>query len=161
MFKEIDETNKTLPLVLLGGLDDVATERQLTSGWSFAVLPEAAANRFTGAAQKLLPANRTEFHAKEFDTSSAAERKAYSDFLRLLCQEVEATPGSLLACSLNDKSWSANFTGFAERLVATHCFHWISMTPPWLSVPSALPQLSLRCSGYSKTAPDLQCCVWR
>ena len=104
-------------LELAAGLDDIATERQLTSGWSFVVLPKKEAAQFSTEAQKLLPSGAVEFHAKELKYKNSSECRAYSNFLSLLRKSAEATPGSLLASSLNDQTWHENLTSFAERLV--------------------------------------------
>lgn len=104
-------------LELVAGLDDIATETQLTSGWSFVVLPKKEASQFSAQARKLLPSGVTEFHAKELKYKNSSECRAYSDFLSLLRKTAEATPGSLLASSLNDQNWHADLTSFADRLV--------------------------------------------
>ena len=104
-------------LELSAGLDDIATERQMTSGWSFVVLPTAAVPQFSADAQKLLPSGKKEFHAKVMNTGDAAEYQAYRDFLSLLRKTAEANHGSVLACSVNDQTWHADLTGHADRLV--------------------------------------------
>jgi hypothetical protein len=105
-------------VLLLGGLDDVATEKQLTLGWAFVILPETSARRFVARAQRLLPlpSGRREFHAKELNPHNPAERQAYADFLRQVRREAETIAGALLAVTLNDRSWDNHLSGFAERI---------------------------------------------
>jgi len=108
-----------MSLELLVGLDDLATERQLTSGWSVVALPLGEASRFSAKAAALLPTGMTEFHAATFNSSDAASRKAYTDFLSLLRTAAESGPGSLLATTLNNKSWHTSLTTFADKFVPT------------------------------------------
>jgi len=102
---------------LVAGLDDIATERQLTSGWSFVVFPTNEAAQFSAQAQRLLPSGAPEFHAAKLQYKNPTECQAYSDFLSLLRKTAE-TPGSLLAFSLKEQTWDAAFTSFVDRLVA-------------------------------------------
>jgi hypothetical protein len=104
-------------LKLSAGLDDIATERQMTSGWSFVVLPTTAVPQFSADAQKLLPSAKNEFHAKDLNIGDAVECQAYKEFLSLLRKTAEASLGSILACSVNDQTWHADLTGHADRLV--------------------------------------------
>jgi hypothetical protein len=46
---------------LVAGLDDIASECQLTSGWSFVVLPQTEAVQFAAKARALLPPASTSF----------------------------------------------------------------------------------------------------
>jgi hypothetical protein len=104
-------------LELMGGIDDIATERQLTSGWSFVILPSTITGQFRSEAQKILPSGITEFHARSFDSTNAAECQAYADFLSVLKRTAENTPAALLACSLNDQTWHTDLKSFVARLV--------------------------------------------
>jgi hypothetical protein len=104
-----------MPIDLVAGLDDTATEKTVTSGWSFIILPKKEAAQFSAEARKLLPSGKAEFHAKKFRYRDST---AYSDFLSLLRRTAEGTPGSLLACSLNDQTWDTDFTSFVDRLLA-------------------------------------------
>jgi hypothetical protein len=104
-------------LKLSAGLDDVATERQMTSGWSFVVLPTAAVAQFSADAQKILPSGRKEFHAKSMNTGDTADCLAHRNFLSLLRKTAEANHGSFLAFSVNNETWHVDVTSYADRLV--------------------------------------------
>lgn len=106
-----------MSLELAAGLDDIATERQMTSGWSYVVLPKSEVAQFFAQSQKLLPPGVTEFHAKVMNTGDPVQCQAYGDFLSLVRKTAEAQPGSVLACSVNDQTWHEDLTGHADRLV--------------------------------------------
>ena len=101
------------------GLDDIATEKALTSGWSYFVLPITDLAQFATEAKKLLPKGITEFHAKKFSQKKPAHCQAYRDFLILLRKTAEASSCALLASSLNDQIWSKDLTSFAGRMVTS------------------------------------------
>ena len=107
-----------MPFELTGAIDDIATERQLTSGWSFVVLPRTVTAQFLSEAQELLPTGIVEFHGNAFNSTSRPDVQAYTNFLLLLRKTAESAPGSLLACTLNDQTWHTSLTSFAARLVA-------------------------------------------
>ncbi len=111
--------SKIRSLALAAGLDDIATERQLTSGWSFIVLPKAEAAQFGAQAQLLLPSGVSEFHGKALKYQDASHCQAYENFLSLLRNTAETAPACLLACSLNDQTWHSQLTSFAGRIVAS------------------------------------------
>ena len=106
-----------MSLELAAGIDDIATERALSSGWSFVVLPEADAARFSTSSQALLaPARLTEFHGKEFKYKRAVQCTAYESFLSELRKIAESAELCLFACSLYDDTFHPTFTSFAARL---------------------------------------------
>jgi hypothetical protein len=107
-----------MPLDLVAGLDDIATERQLTSGLSFVVLPKAEAAQFVTQARQLLPSGLSEFHANDLNSKDVSECQAYEDFLSLLRKTAETAPASLLVCSLNNQTWHNDLTSFAARIVS-------------------------------------------
>jgi hypothetical protein len=107
-----------MPLDLVAGLDDIATERQLTSGLSFVVLPKAEAAQFVTQARQLLPSGLSEFHANDLNSKDVSECQAYEDFLSLLRKTAETAPASLLVCSLNNQTWHNGLTSFAARIVS-------------------------------------------
>jgi hypothetical protein len=109
--------SQSMPIDLVAGLDDIATENQLTSGWSFIVLPKTEAAQFAPQAQRLLPSGVPKFHAREFNSKDVSQCQAYKDFLSLLRETAEASPACLLACSLNDQTWHNDLTSFAARIV--------------------------------------------
>jgi hypothetical protein len=71
-----------MSLKLVVGLDDVATERQVTSGWGFVALPEATGLQFERDTRMRFGGKG--FHAKEFRHQSLRQTKNYTDFLLLL-----------------------------------------------------------------------------
>jgi hypothetical protein len=116
-----------MPLGLAAGLDDIATERQLTSGWSFIVLPKGEVAQLAAKAQALLPSGVLEFHAAELKTQNRSHCQAYEDFLYLLRKTAEAAPGCLLASTLNNQTWHHALTSFAARIV-TNVFGTVGVT---------------------------------
>lgn len=108
-----------MPMELAIGLDDIATEKALSSGWSCVVLPKTEVAKFAAESQKLLPKGMTEFHAKKFSQKKPAHCQAYGDFLALLRKTAETAPGALLASTLNDQTWHADLTSSADRLVTS------------------------------------------
>lgn len=106
-----------MSLELVAGIDDIATERALSSGWSYVVLPKADAAHFSSRAQAFLaPAGLTEFHAKEFKPSRAKQCKAYENLLSALRKTAENAALCLLACSLYDDTFHPTFTSFSARI---------------------------------------------
>lgn len=112
---------------LAAGLDDVATEKGLASGWSFFVIPEEAVAPFAVEARNLLSKKMTEFHAKEFKHKNTDQCRAYTDFLTLIRRTAEAAPAAMLASTLNDRSWHTDLTSFAGRL-ANNVFTTLGIT---------------------------------
>jgi hypothetical protein len=104
-------------LELAVGLDDIASERQVTSGWSYFVLPKWEVAQFSAQAQQLLPPGATEFHAKAMKAGDSVQCQAYADFLSLMRKTAEAQPSSVVACSVNDQTWRADLAGHADRLI--------------------------------------------
>jgi hypothetical protein len=104
-------------LELVAGIDDIATERALSSGWSFVVLPKADAAQFSISARAHLATTRlTEFHAKEFKHSSAKQCTAYENLLSELRKTAENAALCLIACSLYDDTFHPTFTPFVTRV---------------------------------------------
>ena len=102
-----------VPRSLSAGIDDVATEKGLTAGWGYFVLPGQAVSSFVSDASKLVPAGRNEFHANEMAVS---ETGAYQDFLGLIRNYIEAHPYAF-ACVLGaDVNWGGLFSQSAERI---------------------------------------------
>jgi hypothetical protein len=103
-----------LPSALACGCDDVKTEKALTAGWTFFVLPEPAVAEFSAKAARLLPSGRTEFHAKEMNRQT--ESRAYEKFLELIKDTIAAHPYAFVRTIGANMSWRQEFGGFAERV---------------------------------------------
>lgn len=105
------------PAAVTCGIDDVATERQATAGWTFFMLPTAAVADFTSHASQLVPPGQSEFHAKKMNLRSEALH--YERFLDLISKTIEAHPYSL-ACTVGaDISWKSQFAAFAQQIIGS------------------------------------------
>lgn len=102
--------------VLVVGIDEVATEKQLVSGWTYFVLADPDRMRFEAAVRQLANAGGLRhYHAKKFKKAMAAE---YEAFLRLVRNAVEgASDVAALIHSMNETSWKAQFLDLLERSV--------------------------------------------
>jgi hypothetical protein len=108
-------TQASAPGVLVCGIDDFATEKQLMSGWTYFVLPSAALPDFCRQAAGLLPSGLGEFHAKKFRTSHAA---AYEQFLRLIRETIDQHEYATVRVSSSSAAWSKDLSEFGGRLIA-------------------------------------------
>ncbi len=127
-----------MSLELVAGIDDIATERALSSGWSFVVLPKTDAVQFSISAQNLLaPARLAEFHAKKFKYNKVEQCTAYESFLSELRQTAETAALSLFSCSLYDETFHPTFTSFAAN-VTVNVFGNLGISDP--AVIAAAPK---------------------
>jgi hypothetical protein len=108
-------TQPSAPDVLVCGIDDFATEKQLMSGWTYLVLPSAALPDFCRQAAGLLPSGLSEFHAKKFKTSHSA---AYEQFLRLIRETIDQHEYSMVRVSSSSAAWAKTLSEFGGRLIA-------------------------------------------
>jgi hypothetical protein len=85
--------------ILVAGMDEVATEPQLVSGWTYFVLTDADRIRYEAAVSRLNAAGAPRhYHAKKFKKARASE---YEAFLRVLRDALEnATEFSALMGSM-------------------------------------------------------------
>jgi hypothetical protein len=102
---------------LVVGIDETATETQLTEGWSFFLLPAGAVANFATAGKAILAkAEISAFHGKKFRVRDA---DAYLQFLRLIRLQLQTHTPSILICSLMNEKWKGTFVPFAENLLQT------------------------------------------
>lgn len=93
-------------------IDEFGTATQKAEGWTLVALPDQHASSLVAKAPGLLGGGLTAFHGKEFTRKSEAR---FREFLVLLKESCRGEEGGLIACTLNDEVWQAEFTGFAER----------------------------------------------
>jgi hypothetical protein len=98
---------------LLAGLDDVASETQLSEGWAFVVLTQGAAARLATQLQTS-SGKRPHFHARKFKSVDAT---SYENFLKSLRTEAESSSTVVLAFTLMDLTWKDQFIPFLDNLI--------------------------------------------
>ena len=102
-------------LSLTVGIDEVATETQITEGWSFFLLPSEAVSLFTNGWNAIKQKSKLKtFHGKKFRLRDA---DAYLEFLRLARTQLENQAPSALVCSLMNEKWKGTFVPFAESIL--------------------------------------------
>lgn len=103
--------------LLVAGIDEVATERQLLEGWTYYILPEGELGAFEKAIQGIAVSSTRAFHGKKFKKAQATE---YEAFLRALRAAVEQSGGPARAVfTLNETSWKAQLLPHLSALVTT------------------------------------------
>lgn len=103
------------PNILVCGIDDFATEKQLTSGWTYFVVPATALPDFCRRSAELLPNHHSEFHAKAFKPSQAV---AFERFLRLIRDTIDQQEHSVVRVSSSSAPWAKALSEFANRVIA-------------------------------------------
>jgi hypothetical protein len=96
---------------LLAAVDEIATETQLSEGWTYCVLPATA---FASIQAALRNTSVTHFHGKRFKTPDEA---AYRALLSEARRQIEQADRYLLSFTLLDLTWKNQFVGFMERLL--------------------------------------------
>lgn len=97
---------------LLAAVDEVASETQLSEGWTYALLPSSSVAAIDAAVSKCAV---THFHGKRFKKSQAAD---YQAFLSAGRHELEQAACGTLTFTLLEKSWKTTFVPFAQRLIS-------------------------------------------
>jgi hypothetical protein len=102
-------------MVLLSvGIDEIATETQLSSGWCyFLIRNNELANMKSEVDALLQTANLRSFHAKKFIQS---ETTHYEQFLRIIRKYIQQSNPSILSSILNNPSWNDEYIRFCEKL---------------------------------------------
>lgn len=95
----------------VAGVDEVASETQMSEGWTFAVLPDAAILAIDSAVSGC---NVKTFHGKKFKKAQAAE---YETFLAAARTELLKQQNAFLTFTLLEISWKTQFLAFANRLI--------------------------------------------
>ena len=97
---------------LLAGVDEVASETQVSEGWTYALLPSSSITAIDAAVSKCAV---THFHGKRFKKSQAAD---YQAFLSAGRHELEQAACGILMFTLLESSWKATLVPFAQRLIS-------------------------------------------
>lgn len=107
------------------GIDDIATETQVSEGWCYFVLSQTEYTRMEAEARGVLcSSNMKAFHAKKFVTT---EQAAYTDFLNIIKRYLDNSAPSLCCCTLNNQQWQGDFVKFCNG-VATGVFTQVGVT---------------------------------
>jgi hypothetical protein len=111
---------------LISGLDEIATETQISEGWCYFCMPEKEYLNFEADVNTLLSGatKLTSFHGKKFKVDQAAE---YEQFLRIIRKHVENSAPTMLSFTLNSIPWKEKFLGFCER-ITTNVFTAVGLT---------------------------------
>jgi hypothetical protein len=98
---------------LVAAIDEVASETQLSEGWTYAILPPAAVAAIDAAVSSCTV---REFHGRTFKTSEADD---YRVFLNAAQQQLKLYDSSRLVFTLLDPTWKTQFLSFARKTVTT------------------------------------------
>lgn len=98
---------------LLAAVDEVASETQLSEGWTYAVLTPKAINKIDAAISACAVKN---FHGKTF---KASQQSDYKVLLTAARDQLEKFNGTRLLFTLNETNWKAQFLSFAQRVITT------------------------------------------
>lgn len=99
---------------LLVGLDEVATQNQLSSGWTFAILDSLQWKTVDASRHKDAKGKPMVYHGKKF---TQADEQAYRTFLKALRRAAENSNPSLLAFSILDTSMLTALIPMLQRVV--------------------------------------------
>jgi len=97
---------------VIAAIDEVATETQLSAGWTYALFPLASIDAIDAAVKNCAVKH---FHGKRFKKSQEADYRA---LLAASRRELEQSDSSLLLFTLNNLSWKADLVPFAERIIS-------------------------------------------
>lgn len=101
--------------LILAGIDDLATEKQLSEGWSYFVIEKEFLKEFSRKAEKLLTNTKlNSFHGKNYKRRF---RDNYLNFLKLCREYTEKSNISILSVILQDENWKNKFIPFTERVI--------------------------------------------
>jgi len=95
----------------VAGVDEVASETQMSEGWTYAVLPDVAISAIDSAVSSC---SVKTFHGKKFKKAQAAD---YETFLAVARAELLNHQNAFLTFTLLEISWKTQFLGFASRLI--------------------------------------------
>lgn len=158
---------QSAPNILVCGIHEFTTDKHLSSGWTYFVLPSSAVADFCDRAARLLPAGVKEFSARKFRDSDAP---AFEQFLRLIRDTIDQHRCSLIAVISNSADWvkdlyessmSAAARGFSDAGVTDQKIVAIAQrcAPPLFAVQRLLQniggesEIELEVSPDSTTAP--------
>lgn len=95
----------------VAGVDEVASETQMSEGWTYAVFPDVAIAAIDSAVSGC---SVKTFHGKKFKKAQKAD---YETFLASVRNELLQHQNSFLTFTLLEASWKNDFLGFANRLI--------------------------------------------
>ena len=99
---------------IVAGIDEIATETQLSEGWCYFVLPDAKKGEMLNQVKTLLlSSSMKNFHAKQMKETQTGK---YEEFLKIIRKYSEESQPSLLSCTLNSPNWGKKFIDFCEGL---------------------------------------------
>jgi hypothetical protein len=96
---------------LVGASDEIASETQLSEGWTYAVLTGAALNKIDSA---VASCSVKHFHGKKFKPSQESD---YCALLSSAREQLQKTPGTRLLFTLNDLQWKATLIPFTKNII--------------------------------------------
>jgi hypothetical protein len=99
-------------MLWVAGVDEIASETQISEGWTYAVFPDVAISAINDAVSGY---GVKVFHGKKFKTAQEAE---YEGFLAAARNELLKHQNSFLTFTLLDKSWKTEFLEFSDRLIS-------------------------------------------
>jgi hypothetical protein len=91
---------EALLVPLQAGVDEIASETQVSEGWTYAVLPSASVSGINAA---VASGTVKHFHGKKFKKAQASD---YQALLAAARKEVEASEDGFLAFTLLETSWA-------------------------------------------------------
>ncbi len=97
---------------LVAAVDEVASETQLSEGWTYALFPRASVTTIDAA---VTHCGVKHFHGKRFKKSEAAD---YRTLLTAARQELESGEPSVLLFTLLELSWKKTLVPFAKRIIS-------------------------------------------
>lgn len=97
---------------LIAAVDEVASETQMSEGWTYALLPEASLASIDAAVSSCTVKS---FHGKKF---KKADEHDYRNLLKAVRRELEQPAPSLLVTTILDSSWKQTLVPFGKRLIA-------------------------------------------
>lgn len=100
--------------LLTVGIDEIATETQLSSGWCYFFIRNNEFLNMKSEVDALLKtANLRSFHAKKFKES---ETTYYENFLQIIRKYIQDSNPSIISSILNNPSWNDEYIRFCEKL---------------------------------------------
>lgn len=94
----------------IAGVDEIASETQMSEGWTYAILPGVAVSAIDSAVSGC---SVKTFHGKKFKKSQEAD---YEKFLSKTRSELLKHENSFLSFTLLDISWKSQFLDLTNRL---------------------------------------------
>jgi hypothetical protein len=97
------------------GIDDLATEMQLSEGWTFFLIEKELVNEFSEKAKIILDKICIDsFHGKKYKRRF---KTSYLEFLELCREYSEKSSVSLISVVLQDLNWKNQYVPFTKRVI--------------------------------------------